>query len=231
MTLNEFDGLSTPMIADGCLSVGVPIRVAPAGIRPIVAHQRVFGRVLPVRHYGSVDVFLEAIDSAEANDVLVIDNECRLDEGCIGDLITLEAQAAGLAGIVVWGLHRDTSEIIAIGFPVFSYGSMPAGPRQLRVRDENPFSGFRFGDHLVGKDDVVFADDDGALFVSTRHLEAVLSAASSIRDKERWQADLFRDGVNLRTQLQFAQYLERRTADPSYSFRKHLAQIGKAIEK
>jgi regulator of RNase E activity RraA len=45
-----------------------------------VAGQRVAGRVLPVRHYGSVDVFLEALGRAEAGDVLVVDNGGRLDE-------------------------------------------------------------------------------------------------------------------------------------------------------
>jgi regulator of RNase E activity RraA len=32
---------------------------------------------------------------------LVIDNGGRLDEGCIGDLIALEAENCGLAGIIL----------------------------------------------------------------------------------------------------------------------------------
>jgi len=43
------------------------------------------GRVLPVRHYGSVDVFLEAMGMAQPGDILVIDKGGRMDEGCIGD--------------------------------------------------------------------------------------------------------------------------------------------------
>jgi regulator of RNase E activity RraA len=42
------------------------------------------GRVLPVRHYGSVDIFLEAMGTAQRGDILVIDNQGRMDEGCIG---------------------------------------------------------------------------------------------------------------------------------------------------
>ena len=75
--LGAFAGLSTPLVADGCVRCGVPVRVAPAGIGAVVAGQRLAGRVLPARHFGSVDVFLEALGGAGAGDVLVIDNGGR----------------------------------------------------------------------------------------------------------------------------------------------------------
>ena len=102
--LNEkFSELTTPLIADACLRLKLPLRLAPSGIRPLTLEFHIAGRVLPVRHYGSVDIFLEALGTAQQGDILVIDNEGRMDEGCIGDLTTLEAQACGLAGIIVWG--------------------------------------------------------------------------------------------------------------------------------
>ena len=103
-----FADLSTPLVADACLRCGVPLRAAHPGIRAVVAGQRIAGRVLPARHYGSVDVFLEALGQADSGDVLVVDNGGRSDEACVGDLAVLEAEAAGVAGLVVWGLHRDT---------------------------------------------------------------------------------------------------------------------------
>jgi 4-hydroxy-4-methyl-2-oxoglutarate aldolase len=84
--LEAFADLSTPLVADACVRCGVALRAADPGIGPVVTGQRVAGPVLPVRHYGSVDVFLEAFGRAEAGDVLVIDNGGRLDEACVGDL-------------------------------------------------------------------------------------------------------------------------------------------------
>src|SRR4051794_38212804 len=58
-----FADLSTPLVADACLRCDVPLRAAPHGIAAVRPRARVAGRVLPARHYGSVDVFLEALDS------------------------------------------------------------------------------------------------------------------------------------------------------------------------
>src|SRR5690348_2262451 len=102
-----FAGLSTPLIADAALRLKLRYRIAPSGIRAVVIGQKIAGLARPVRHYGSVDVFLEAMTDAREGDILVIDNGGRLDEGCIGDLTALEAQLCGLSGIVVWGTHRD----------------------------------------------------------------------------------------------------------------------------
>jgi Aldolase/RraA len=81
--------------------------------------------------------FLEALEGAAPGDVLVVDNGGRLDESCVGDLVALEPQAAGLEGIVTWGLHRDTADMRAIGLPVFSLGAIPAGPLRLDVRPQD----------------------------------------------------------------------------------------------
>jgi 4-hydroxy-4-methyl-2-oxoglutarate aldolase len=229
--VEEFAELSTPLVADACLRCDVPLRAAEPGIRPVVPGQRVAGRVLPVRHYGSVDVFLEAFGSAATNDVLVIDNGGRLDEACVGDLAVLEAAAAGVAGLVVWGLHRDTPELTEIGLPVFSYGSYPPGPVRLAEREPEALVTARFGPHLVSAADLVFADDDGVLFVAAERAEQVLATASQIWATERDQARRIRAGETLRQQTAFDDYLERRAAEPSYSFRRHLRRIGGAIEE
>jgi 4-hydroxy-4-methyl-2-oxoglutarate aldolase len=209
----------------------VPLRAAPPGIAAVVAGRQIAGRVLPARHYGSVDVFLEALSRAGQGDVLVIDNGGRTDEACIGDLVALEARAAGLAGLVVWGLHRDGPELAEIGLPVFSYGCYPPGPVRLAEREPEALATARFGPHQVTGEDVIFGDDDGVLFVGAGHVAAVVATAQKIWQTEREQARRIRDGETLRQQTDFDGYLARRAADPSYTFRQHLRQVGGAIEE
>ncbi|HUJ05924.1 MAG TPA: RraA family protein [Streptosporangiaceae bacterium] len=229
--LEAFADLSTALVADACVRAAVPVRAAPPGIRAVVPGHRVAGRALPVRHYGSVDVFLEAFGAAGQGDVLVIDNGGRRDEACVGDLAVLEAEAAGLAGVVVWGLHRDTAELAEIGLAVFSYGSYPPGPLRLDEREPEALSSAQFGPHVVTGSDVVFGDDDGVLFVAAERAGEILAAAGRIWQTEREQARRIRAGQTLRQQTDFPGYLARRAADPSYTFRRHLRQAGAAIEE
>jgi 4-hydroxy-4-methyl-2-oxoglutarate aldolase len=228
---SAFAELSTPLIADAALRLAVPLRISPPGIRPITTNQRLAGPALPVRHFGSVDVFLEAMQGAQPGEVLVIDNGGRLDEGCIGDLTALEAENCRLAGIVVWGAHRDTPELRQIHLPIFSYGMSPFGPQRLDPRDSLALRSARFGNFVVETGDVVFADDDGCLFAGAECLDELLRVAHEIWQRERQQAEAIKQGHSLREQLQFAQYLEKRAADPSYAFREHLRKISGSIEE
>lgn len=221
--------LNTPHIADACMRVGLPVRIAAAGIRGVTPQQRLNGPVIPVRHFGSVDVFLEAIHGAPAGAVLVVDNEGRTDEGCIGDLVALEAQAAGLAGIVIYGQHRDSADLRAMDFPLFSYGTFAAGPRRLDSGTQS--AEIDFGGLRVSRDDVVFADEDGVLFVASEHVQAVLQTAASIAAREREQAAAVASGRSLYEQFRFAEYVSRRAEDSAYTFRRHLREVGGAVEE
>ncbi|WP_206306100.1 RraA family protein [Streptomyces sp. RFCAC02] len=228
---HRFASLTTAHVADACLRTGVPVRCAPAGLRPVVPGSRVAGRVVPARHAGSVDVFLESLVTARPGDVLVVDNGGRTDEACVGDLVVLEARAAGLDGVVIWGLHRDTADIRAIGLPVFSAGALPAGPRRLDDRAPDALTAAGVGEWTVGREDLVLGDDDGVLFVPAARAGDLLTAAEALRDTERRQAGLIRAGTTLRDQVRFDAFLARRAQEPDWTFRQHLRSVGGAVEE
>lgn len=223
-----YAGLTTPHVADALVRLGVPIRQAPTDLRPLWAETHLVGPARPVRHHGSVDVFLEALEHAAHGDVLVVDNGGRTDEACVGDLIALEVRDAGLAGIVVWGLHRDTRDLRVIGLPVYSRGALPAGPLSVDAHPDGSVPA-RVGDHVVTDGDFVIADDDGVLFVPLDRAADVAVAAAAIRDTERRQATRMQAGRTLRSQLHFADYLAAR-ARRGTTFREHLRSIDGEVE-
>jgi regulator of RNase E activity RraA len=225
----RFAALTTPHLADACVRAGVPVRCGPAGLRPLAA-THVIGRARPARHAGSVDVFLEALERAEPGDVLVADNGGRLDESCIGDLIALEAREAGIAAIVIWGLHRDTTDIREIGIPLVSLGSIPTGPLAAGPRHPDALASAQLGDWTVDATDLIAVDADGVLVIPADRAEELFTLAERIRDTERRQARLIEAGTSLREQVGFARYLADRATEPDLTFREHLRRVGGEIE-
>ena len=128
------------------------------------------------------------------------------------------------------GKHRDTAEIRQIGLPVFSLGSIAAGPTRLDERNPSAFDLARFGNFLITSADYVAADDDGVVFFPRDRVDRFREQAASIRDTELKQAAMVEEGRSLRSQMRFDEYLQRRLTDPSLTFRDHLESLGAEIE-
>jgi regulator of RNase E activity RraA len=174
---------------------------------------------------------MEALETSKKGDVLVVDNGGRIDQACVGDLVTLEMATGGLAGIIIWGLHRDTVELLEIGLPFFSLGALPTGPLSLDRRSPDALDWARVGEWIVTTEDVVVGDGDGVIFLPYERLEDIIPVAESIRETERRQAGEMRSGRSFREQAAFQSYLAQRAQNPAFGFREHLRQIGGAIEE
>jgi regulator of RNase E activity RraA len=114
---------------------------------------------------------------------------------------------------------------------VFSYGRCPAGPVRLDEQEPSALASAQFGSFLVTGTDIVLADDDGVVFIASDQAGELLATARQIAQAERDQARKIQAGQTLRQQTTFGEYLARRAAEPSYTFRRHLRQIGGAIEE
>jgi regulator of RNase E activity RraA len=79
--------------------------------------------------------------------------------------------------------------------------------------------------------DYVACDDDGIIFLPRDRLDEIAAIGARIAAKERSEADRMRAGTSLREQTRFAEYLARREANPSYTFREHLKSVVGAIEE
>ena len=221
---------TTPFIADACVQLSLPVRVGPYGLKPNITGSKAAGPARPARHAGSTDVFLEAIANATNGDILVIDNGGRHDEGCIGDLVVGEAFMSGLAATVCWGTHRDTAAILAFGAKVWSLGTCPNGPLELRTRHVTALEAANIGHVTVTLEDYVFADDDGVVVVAAADLDRIVAAAKDIAAREGAQAARLMKGELLRQQLNLDQYVATRNSNPEFTFREHLRSFGGAIE-
>ncbi|TDI38019.1 MAG: RraA family protein [Acidobacteria bacterium] len=219
--------MTTALVADAVIRLGLPATIAPSGIRPLVAGSKFAGPASPVVLNGYADRILECIYRSDAGNVLLLDNKGRSDEACFGDLAAHEARSQGLVGVVIWGRHRDSVEVEEIGVPLFSYGTYPLGMQRTFPPVEEPFALCRFDEVNVERGDFVFADDDGVLFVPKDHIESVMDTAEEIQSAERAQVEKIRAGTSLREQLQFDRYLREKKNNPTLTLGAYMKKIGR----
>ena len=221
--------VATAALSDAAVRLGIPVAVAPVTLTALLPGRPFQGPAAPVTHLGSVDVLLETIDDAPPGAVLVVDNGGRRDEACVGDLMLLEAAGAGMAGAVIWGLHRDTAQLREIGLPLFSLGAHPFGPRRVPPAGTAMRRAFLDG-VAVAPGDWIVGDDDGILVIAGGHNDELFAEAQRIQSVEGAQAERMRAGTSLRDQLDFRRYRELQSADPTLTLRRYLAETGGAIE-
>ncbi len=171
--------LFTAVVGDAMDKLGLRHQFLPPQIQPLRRDMVVIGRAMTVL---SVDVFAERVGGT-ANPVMAksfglmleaLDDlkpgEIFLNTGSSprnalwGELMSTRAVRLGAAGAVVNGYTRDTRGILAMNFPVFSWGryAQDSAPRCKVVDFRVPLE---IGQARVEPGDILFGDLDGVCVV------------------------------------------------------------------
>jgi 4-hydroxy-4-methyl-2-oxoglutarate aldolase len=124
-----------------------------------------------------------AVTLAQPGDVLVASIHNFVLAGAWGEILTVAAQARGIAGLVIDGAVRDTSAIAPRGFPIFSRGLAIGSCTKERYGKIN--EPLIVGGILVRPGDVVVADVDGIVVLEQEKVAKVLEAAEQRRQREQ----------------------------------------------
>jgi 4-hydroxy-4-methyl-2-oxoglutarate aldolase len=154
------------------------------GIRAAWRGARVCGPALTVSSPPRDNLTLHrAVARAEPGQVVVASVGQELGAGAWGEILTVAAQARGVAGLVIDGAVRDIDAIEARGFPVFSRGlAIGACTKRQSGVLSCPID---FGGVRVHPGDLVFGDADGLVVIGRDRVEAVCALALARREREK----------------------------------------------
>lgn len=167
--------IHTGSLSDALGSLGVlaaPIRAVGPGLRLI-------GPAFTVKCYpGSIITVHKALMEAPSGVVLVVDDEGDTRGALWGEVMTHQAQRQGILGLVTDGPVRDTTEIAALGFPVFAGSITPRVGTNRRVGlTQVPIA---CAGVLVRPGDIVVADADGVVVIPQEQAVSVADRAEGI---------------------------------------------------
>ena len=184
--------LFTAVIGDVMDAAGLTRQFLPPEIRALQADSMVVGRAMTVleadTEYGQdagFGLMFRALDDLKPGEVYVCTGASPA-YALWGGLMSARAMSLGAVGAVVDGHHRDTREILGLGFPVFSAGAYAQDQRlRGRVVDYRRPITFRngcaiaSGDHCASAAMRARASCSGARASCVRCLATALSSYST----------------------------------------------------
>lgn len=154
-----------------------------ADLRPIQLDVRLAGSAITVScHPGDNLMVHAAVECCAAGDVLVVTNTAPSSHGMFGELLATSLLARGVRALVIDAGVRDTAELRAMGFAVWSRhvsceGTVKASPGSVNVP-------VVLGGAVVAPGDVIVADDDGVVVVRRDEAPGVLELSLAREEKE-----------------------------------------------
>nr|WP_304058099.1 4-carboxy-4-hydroxy-2-oxoadipate aldolase/oxaloacetate decarboxylase [Enterocloster clostridioformis] len=153
-------------------------------ICPLDRHMKLCGRAVTVKCHPADNLMLiKAVSMAGPGDVIILDAGDILNAGPFGEVLAVDCQAHGLAGLVTSGSVRDTEAICRRGFPVFCSGISVRGTAKASLGTINqPVS---IGGVIVYPGDYILGDADGVVVVPHDRIAEAVETANAREEKER----------------------------------------------
>jgi 4-hydroxy-4-methyl-2-oxoglutarate aldolase len=166
-------------------------------IAPISHSARLAGPAFTVEVRPGDNLMIHAaIAIAQPGDVIVVDGKGDRTCALMGAIMMTACKTLGIAGVVLDGSHRDTEEILALGYPVYSVGANPNGPtKNVPGRINWPIS---CGGVAVNPGDLVVGDGDGVVIIEREKAESLLQLAARKIGEERTRIADIVSGRNIR---------------------------------
>jgi len=132
----------------------------------------------PPRHLGTT-----AIEAANSESIIVVEQITGVEAGCWGGLLTLGAKVQGVQGVVADGPVRDIDEARDLNFPIFTNRttSLTARSRVVEMGTNVPVT---ICGVSVAAGDFVVADDSAVIFIKPDDIDRVISTAEAIVARE-----------------------------------------------
>ncbi|WP_198083547.1 ribonuclease activity regulator RraA [Variovorax sp. E3] len=126
-----------------------------------------------------------AIEAMPVGCIAVVGAMGVADAGIYGDILCARMQKRDVAGLVTDGVMRDLAGVRATGLPIWCRGAAapPSVAGLTFVGWQEPID---CGGVAVFPNDVVVADDDGAVLIPAGMLEEVVQAALTQERLETW---------------------------------------------
>ncbi|TAM86927.1 RraA family protein [bacterium] len=161
--------------------------VMHSGIKPIFATKLV-GPALTVKlSPGDLVDPLKALEMGRSGDVIVVDAGGETETSVCGGLMGGLAKNRGIAGMVIDGAARDTDELRAIEFPVFSRAITARGTHTMFSGRKDELSinvPITCGGVLVNPGDIIVADEIGVTVVPLADAAEVIDLAREQAERE-----------------------------------------------
>ena len=158
----------------------------------------------------SADILMvgKAVSECPADHVLVVDGRGDRNTALWGSIITRAARLKGIAGVVIDGAIRDSTEIAEDPFPVYARSVVPnAGGAEYAGELQVPV---HCGGLPVRPADWVIGDADGVVVVPAERLEQTLQVAERLLEVEAGITGAVMRGEDLGALLRYDEILDRK---------------------